>query len=195
MKKIIFLLTLSCLVLLPIKAQKNERGIYFSKKTYIPKELPKFENIKCELPSPILENNKEWIELYWKAWETAFSNLKTPSKGSPLVSNWIDEGFWNQIFQWDTNFMTMYGRYANYIFPFIESQDNFYAAQHSDGLICRVINESDGKDHWWGLGPHFARAINPPLFAWAEIETSKISGDKSRFKIVFPVLVKNMPNG
>jgi len=88
-----------------------------------------------------------------------FSNLESPPKGSPLVSNWIDEGFWPQIFQWDTNFMTMFGRYANNIFPFINSQDNFYAAQHQNGMICRVINESDGSDHEWGLGHNFARTI------------------------------------
>jgi len=119
-----------------------------------------------------------------------FSNLESPPKGSPLVSNWIDEGFWPQIFQWDTNFMTMFGRYANNIFPFINSQDNFYAAQHQNGMICRVINESDGSDHEWGLGHNFARTINPPLFAWAEVETYKFTGDKARLSLVLPVLEK-----
>lgn len=171
-------------------AQPGERGMYFAKKVYIPTPLPVYEQIKNLLPSPVLEGNKEWVSLYWKAWEIAFSQLKSPEPASPLVSNWIDEGLSPQVFQWDTHFMAMFGRYANHIFPFIESHDNFYAAQHPDGMICRVINEADGADHPWGLGPNFARTINPPLFTWAEVETYKITGDKSRFKLILPSLEK-----
>jgi glycogen debranching enzyme len=84
--------------------------------------------------------------------------------------------------------MAMYGRYAHHIFPFIDSQDNFYAAQHSDGLICRVINEADGTDHSWGLGPDHARTVNPPLFGWAEIETYKVTADRDRLRLILPAL-------
>jgi hypothetical protein len=142
--------------------------------------IPKFSSVKPLLPVPVIEENVEWLDLYWLAWETAFSNIKVPPPNSPLVSSWIDEGLTDQIFQWDTNFMTMFGRYAFHIFPFIKSNDNFYAAQHPDGMICRVINELDGKDHEWGLGENLARAINPPLFSWSEIETYKFSNDKQR---------------
>ncbi|MGL5893652.1 MAG: MGH1-like glycoside hydrolase domain-containing protein, partial [Bacteroidales bacterium] len=72
----------------------------------------------------------------------------------------------------------------------INSHDNFYCSQHKDGMINRVINESDGMDHWWGQGPDNARAINPPLFTWAEIETFKATGDKSRFELVIDALEK-----
>lgn len=180
---------LLCLML-TTNAQISERGAYFAKKKYMHEQLPEYKKIKNQLPTPILDDNKDWIELYWKAWQLGFSNLKTPPTGSPLVSNWIDEGFWPQIFQWDTNFMTMFGRYANNIFPFINSQDNFYAAQHLNGMICRVINEADGADHEWGLGPNFTRTINPPLFAWAEVENYKFTVDKARLSLVLPVLEK-----
>ena len=75
-----------------------------------------------------------------------------------------------------------------HVFPFIESHDNFYARQHDDGMICRVINESDGADHRWGLGENFARTINPLLFSWAEIEYFKFSGDTTRLaNILLPI--------
>lgn len=183
---------LSALFLFPtanLSAQHDEaRGVYFYKNTYTPSQLPRFEEAKAELPSPIWEENPEWVVLYWKAWAIAFSNLQTPPPGSPLVANWIDEGLSPQIFQWDTHFMAMFGRYAHHVFPFIESHDNFYARQHEDGMICRVINEADGVDHHWGLGDNYARTINPPLFSWAEMEYFRFSGDTARLEqILLPI--------
>lgn len=35
-----------------------------------------------------------------------------------------------------------------------------------------------------------SNAVNPPLFSWAEVESYQISGDKSRFAMVLPVLEK-----
>ncbi len=181
--------TLLLLPLATLSAQTDEeRGMYFYKKAYVPSELPKFEEIKEALPSPIWDENPEWMELYWKAWEIAFSNLQSPPEGSPLVANWIDEGLSPQVFQWDTHFMAMFGRYAFHVFPFIESHDNFYARQHEDGMICRILNEADGADHHWGLGENYARTINPPLFSWAEMEYFKFSGDKERLEqILLPI--------
>ncbi len=163
---------------------ESGRGKYFHKKEYVPVKLPCYDSVKHILPSPILDEHPEWVRLYWKAWEIAFSNLQTPPEGSPLVSNWIDEGLTPQIFQWDTHFMAMLGRYAFSVFPFIESHDNFYARQHDDGMICRVINEADGADHVWGLGENYARTINPPLFSWAEMEYYKFTHDKKRLEHV-----------
>ena len=183
---------LSALLLIPtanLSAQSDDaRGVYFHKSAYTPSKLPRFEEAREALPSPIWEENPEWVELYWKAWEIAFSNLQTPPEGSPLVANWIDEGLSPQIFQWDTHFMAMFGRYAHHVFPFIDSHDNFYARQHEDGMICRVINEADGADHHWGLGDNYARTINPPLFSWAEMEYFKFSGDTARLEqILLPI--------
>lgn len=183
------LLALLLLPLATLSAQTaEERGMYFYKKAYVPSELPKFEEIREALPSPIWDENPEWVELYWKAWEIAFSNLQSPPEGSPLVANWIDEGLSPQVFQWDTHFMAMFGRYGFHVFPFIESHDNFYARQHEDGMICRILNEADGADHHWGLGENFARTINPPLFSWAEMEYFKFSGDTARLEqILLPI--------
>lgn len=169
-------------------APAEERGTFFYKKAYEKQPIPAFSENKDLLPKPILDSHKEWIDLYWKAWEIAFSRICQPEEGSPLVSNWIDEGLSPQIFQWDTHFMALFGRYAHHIFPFINSHDNFYASQHADGMICRVINEKDGTDHLWGKGPDNARAINPPLFSWAEVQTYMTTGDKERLsKVLEPI--------
>lgn len=169
-------------------AQEGAKGIYFHKKEYIPAPLPSFEDSRAALPSPVWDENPEWVSLYWRAWEIAFSNLQQPPAGSPLVANWIDEGLSPQIFQWDTHFMVMFGRYAAHIFPFIESHDNFYARQHDDGMICRILNEADGVDHHWGLGPNYARTINPPLFSWAEMEYFRFTKDTVRLsQILEPI--------
>jgi glycogen debranching enzyme len=184
-------LFLFCLLLSSISYSQYEdtgkRGIYFSKNIYVDKPTPTFEANKDNLPSPILEDKPEWIKLYWKAWELAFEHFKQPPMGSPFVSNYLDEAFAPQIFQWDTFFMIMFARYANHIFPAIESLDNFYCRQYENGYICREIVEATGEDFVFEGREH---TVNPPLFSWAEIENFKITGDKSRFEAVLPVLEK-----
>ena len=165
----------------------GKRGIYFSKKSYSGGEIPAFEANKNKLPSPVLSDNQEYVNLYWKAWELAFKHYKKPPSGSPFVSNYIDEAFSPSIFQWDTNFMIMFARYAHFIFPAIQSLDNFYCRQYENGYICREIQEADGQDYVY-MGRE--NTVNPPLFSWAEMENYRITGDKSRFEAVLPVLEK-----
>nr|MCU0342974.1 hypothetical protein [Ignavibacterium sp.] len=76
---------------------------------------------------------------------------------------------------------------ANHIFPAIQSLDNFYCRQYENGYICREIIEATGEDFVFEGREH---TVNPPLFSWAEMENFKITGDKSRFGIVLPVLEK-----
>ena len=165
----------------------GKRGIYFPKKDYVDQPLPTFESSKSKLPSPILEDNKDWLELYWKAWALAFKHFRKPPAGSPFVSNYIDEAFAPNIFQWDTIFMIMFARYAHFIFPAIQSLDNFYCRQYQNGYICREIVEATGEDFIYEGRKH---TINPPLFSWAEVESFKVTGNKSRFEMVLPVLEK-----
>lgn len=163
----------------------GSRGRYFARKRYRPEPIPAFRRTRSRLPSPILDANPEWVAMYWRAWELAFDHLKKPPKGSPLVSNFLDEAFNEYIFQWDTIFMVMFGRYMHPVFPAIQSLDNFYCRQHDDGVIWRVLTEAEGADHEWASG---TRKINPPLFSWAEVESFKLTGDKQRFAMVLPVL-------
>ncbi|UCS91658.1 hypothetical protein KZP23_12955 [Echinicola marina] len=165
-------------------------GEYFSKKQYEDKPLPRFEKVRALIPQPVLEENPVWVEMYWKAWEIAFKRMKSPPPGSPLVSNFLDEGLDDNIYQWDTNFMVMFSRYIHHIFPGIQSNDNFYARQRKDGLIWRIYKEEDGAEHPWGGGENFARSINPPLFSWSEYLNYQVTGDKTRFRMVLPVLEK-----
>jgi glycogen debranching enzyme len=187
MKKFYFICFVLSALIYPQYEDKGERGIYFSKKTYEEKSLPTFENSKEILPSPVIEDKPEWIELYWKAWQLAFDHFRKPPSGSPFVSNYLDEAFAPQIFQWDTFFMIMFARYAHHVFPAIESLDNFYCRQYENGYICREIIEATGEDFVFEGREH---TVNPPLFSWAEIENFKITGAKSRFEQILPVLEK-----
>ncbi len=164
-------------------------GAYFSKKTYDEKgkPLPAFAEHRMELPSPILEKNPELVAMYWKCWELAFNHFRKVYAGSPFVSDYIDEAFNDNIFQWDTIFMVMFARYASTVFPAIQSLDNFYCRQHPSGYICREISEKTGEDFVYEGRKN---TINPPLFSWAEVESFSITGDKSRFAAVLPVLDK-----
>lgn len=189
MKKIIFWCTVLFLLFhVSVYSQYEDtgkRGVYFSKKVYTDAGIPGFD--KKLLPLPILDDNQEWLDLYWKAWELAFKHYKKPPHGSPFVSNYIDEAFSQSVFQWDTIFMIMFARYAHFTFPAIQSLDNFYSRQYENGYICREIQEADGQDFVYEGREH---TVNPPLFSWAEMENYKITGDQSRFRAVLPVLEK-----
>jgi glycogen debranching enzyme len=183
-------LILFCILVSTVFSQyedKGKRGLYFPKKEYSGVNIPLFSAVKDQLPVPILDDNPEWIALYWKAWELAFNHYKKPPQGSPLVSDYIDEAFSPQIYQWDTIFMIMFARYAYHLFPCIISLDNFYCCQHENGYICREIVEATGLDYPFGGREN---TINPPIYSWAELEYAKVSGDTSRYRIILPTLEK-----
>ena len=161
-------------------------GLYFAKKTYTPAPLPTFAEVKDKLPSPILDSRPELVAMYWKCWELCFQHLKQPAPGSPFVSNRLDAAFNGDLFQWDTIFMLMFARYANAEFPAIQSLDNFYCSQRKEGFICREFRPNGGEVMY--MGP--VDAVNPPLFSWAEVESFRLTGDKSRFAMVLPPLEK-----
>ena len=190
------LFSLLLLLIVSTTLYSDKLGTYFSKNKYILESIPGFEESKGLLPKPILTENSEWLEMYWKCWEIAFRGMKQPQEGSPLVSNWLDEAFSEQIFQWDTIFMMMFARYGHNVFPSIQSLDNFYIMQKKSGYIGREYNEITGKlihfDFDGGLYSEkgYKNTINPPLFAWAEMENFKLTGDSTRLRKVLPVLEK-----
>lgn len=176
--------------------EEMRRGEYFAKKRYTPEPLAAFGTIKGDLPEPVIDGHADWLPMYWKCWQLAFAHLRRPVPGSPLVSNWLDEAFSPNIFQWDTCFMMMFARYGHAEFPFIQSLDNFYALQRHSGYICREYAEDSGREIKFGHEGGFndprgwANTINPPIFAWAECETYKLTGDKSRLAAILPALEK-----
>ncbi len=187
MKKIIFILCFLTSLTYSQYEDTGKRGAHFSRRMYVESPIPVYETSRDKLPSPVIEDKPEWIQLYWKTWQLAFSHFKQPVKGSPFVSNYLDEAFAPNIFQWDTFFMIMFARYAHHVFPSIQSLDNFYSRQYENGYICREIVEATGEDFVFEGREH---TVNPPLFSWAEIENFKITGDKTRFRLVLPALEK-----
>jgi len=121
-------------------------GAYFPTKKYAPHPLPRFADMRDQLPAPILDEKPQYLAMYWKAWELAFKNFHEPQPGSGFDSQFIDAAFNENIFQWDTCFMTMFCNVAHPLVPGIVSLDNFYSKQHQDGEICREICRATGAD-------------------------------------------------
>lgn len=196
-----------------ICAQPN----YFKTVTYTPSPLPVFRETKEKLPSPIFDENSLYVQMYWKTWELGFRNFHEPTPKSGFPSQFIDAAFNQNIFLWDTCFLTMFCNYAHPSVPGIGSLDNFYAKQHDDGEICREINRTSGIDFegWinrerrnlfsrWGKfsvtykGREVPQpppvltldSLNHPILAWAEKESIRITGSRERIKRVFEPLVR-----
>ena len=127
-------------------APSEQLGRYFAKKEYKPAPLPRFADLRGQLPSPIDDDHPLWVETYWKAWELAFRNFHEPPPGSGFVSQFIDAAFNQNIFLWDSCFMTMFCNFADPLVPGISTLDNFYARQHEDGEISREIVRATGVD-------------------------------------------------
>jgi hypothetical protein len=196
----------------------QDRGKYFARKAYVAKPLPQFAETRSKLPSPIFDEDSACVEMYWKSWELAFRNFYEPAPGSGFVSQFIDAAFNQNIFLWDTCFMTMFCNYGYPFVPGIGSLDNFYCRQFEDGEICREINRTTGQElgAWvnredegllsrWGVEGHPAPflvtyvgreapqppphltldALNHPIFAWAELESFRITGDRRRLALVY----------
>lgn len=148
--------------------------------------LPTFDEVKDSLPIPIWDGHESHIDCYWWAWELAFRNLRQPAENSGFVSNFIDTAFNKCTFMWDSVFMLMFGKYADRLFNFQGTLDNFYALQHRDGFICREIREDTGCDRFTRHDPS---ATGPDVMAWCEWEYYLNFGDKERLSKVFAPLM------
>ena len=139
-KILLFVVTL--LLAQSLIAQANP----FKSAHYVPAPLPTFERTRGKLPAPIYDEAPLFVQTYWKAWELAFRNFHEPTAENGFVSQLIDASFSQNIFLWDTCFMTMFTNYAHPLVPGIGSLDNFYAKQHDDGEISREIDRKTGRD-------------------------------------------------
>ncbi len=150
----------------------------------IPPGSPAF--FTTELPRPFFAKQTFFSDLYWKAWDLLQDHVRSGNSRNGFVSTYLDEGFNENIYQWDTCFMAFFAMYGYDAFPAMASLDNFYNKQRDDGWICRVYRESDGEavEQPTGDDP----MINPPLFAWVEWKYYLLTGDKSRFRRVLPSL-------
>lgn len=190
---------------------------YFKSVKYTPTPLPVFEDTKAKLPSPIFDEKPLYVRMYWKTWQIAFCNFHKPAPQSGFVSQFIDAAYNEDIFLYDTCFMTMFCDYAHPLVPGIGSLDNFYAKQHGDGEICRQINRTSGIDcgSWVNRERRnlFSRhnkfsvtyvdreipqpppvltldALNHPILTWAEQESLRMTGDRGRVRTIYEPLVR-----
>ena len=142
-----------------------------------------FEKIS-ELPIVIFEDYPHLIELYEFTWGLANNHI-SHKEGLPST-HFMDEGFEDdKVWVWDTCFMALFCRYANDLFPGIESLDNFYARQRDDGYIsmCHILETGEDAYPVGTIG-----RINPPLLAWVEWEYYLSTGNKERLKRILPHL-------
>ena len=122
---------------------------------------------ESQVPEPVLEDFPGFIKLYWKAWEYARNHVY--QRADVPQSPYMDEALHpDTIWIWDTCFMTFYCKYAPQYFPGIESLNNFYLSLYDGVDTSLKIQHVD----------------NPPLFAWAEWEYFKFTGDVKRLKWV-----------
>jgi hypothetical protein len=124
------------------------RGTFFQKKTYKDTSLLTFEEARRHLPEPIFDSRPDYIECYWRTWEIAYKNALVPTPESGFVSNFVDAAFSDNIYLWDSAFITMFCNLAHPYIPGIRSLDNFYCKQLDDGEISRQYVRSTGKDFY-----------------------------------------------
>ncbi|HYE26342.1 MAG TPA: trehalase family glycosidase [Clostridia bacterium] len=146
-----------------------------------------FAAFRKYLPEPVISRS-DWVDLYWKAWEIAWLNIAPGTPENRFAPLYMDEAFNEDVYQWDSVFMTMFGRYGDRLFPSIDTLDNFYQGQRADGYIQRIYLEDNGKIVYEPTADD--PNVNPPLFAWAELENYRITGDLARLRRVYPVLAR-----
>ena len=90
---------------------------------------------KQKLPRPVLNGHEDWLNLYYKAWETAFTNVE-----------YSDKPGWKNIltcmpgvgitWQWDSCIMTFITNFANGTLNGFNNLDNLYRLRRqSDGFM------------------------------------------------------------
>ncbi|MEI7437418.1 MAG: trehalase family glycosidase [bacterium] len=85
------------------------------------------------------------------------------------------------IWQWDSCFMAMFSKYMPGVMPGYNNLDNLYRMQDKHGYISMAYVIENEKEAYGEL-------INPPLYAWAEWQYYRVTGDKRRLAKCLPVL-------
>lgn len=126
--------------------KKPQRGQYFNGNGTRADALPLFEDIRGRLPQPVVAGREHWLGCYWYAMETACANVKHPAGQSGFISDFVDGAFNQDLFLWDTVFITMFADMATPWLPGITALDNFYVKQLPDGEIPRELVRDTGED-------------------------------------------------
>ena len=140
-----------------------------------------------DVPRPIWEGHDDVLACWRHAWEVVGRQcLRQPDPGSGFVRNYVYTPFGSCVFMWGTCFISMFGRYAGHVFPFVEALDNFYAKQDSDGFIPRQIDIHDGAS---AFEKHDLSSCGGNILAWAEWRNHEWTGDTTRLARVYPRLL------
>ncbi len=134
------------------------------------------------MPRPVYDANPAWVRLYDTAWRIALDNMETPDNPAWLPQMSCMPGH-TLIWQWDSCFMALFSRYSNGTISALNNLDNLYRLQRADGYISMTYNWSTDREA-------YGERINPPLYAWVEMENYRCSGDHARLARVYPTLVK-----
>ncbi|MFQ6133381.1 MAG: amylo-alpha-1,6-glucosidase [Armatimonadota bacterium] len=137
------------------------------------------------LPQPVLGADRSLLALHWSAWDVASAHVGEGSAENGLVDLYMESGGSDSLSQWDTCMAMMYARYGHDVFPAVVSLDNFYRRQEPDGFICGELSAETGQGVLEKTNPSATQA---PLFAWAELEHYRLTGDKGRLTRVLPLL-------
>lgn len=141
---------------------------------------------KKYLPKPVCREHPEYAEFYYRAWELVREHVRD-IPGMPQ-NPYMDEGLCDtQIWIWDTCFMSLFCKFAQEVFPGVESFRNFYAVLYEGRELPRII-PTEREPSWtgavagepYGIKVHISD--NPPLFAWGEYENALYHGDLSYVK-------------
>ncbi len=134
------------------------------------------------LPRPVCEEHPEYAAFYDKAWDLAHDHVRD-IPGMPQ-NPYMDEAMCDtQVWIWDTCFMTLFCKFAQEVFPGVETFKNFYSVLH-EGKLLPIVVPTEDEPRWTGATPGVPVNIkvhipdNPPLFAWGEYENALFHGDK-----------------
>ena len=138
------------------------------------------------IPTPVCEAFPNYENFYNKAWELAHAHVKEID-GMPQTP-YMDEAFCDsQIWIWDTCFMVLFCKFAQEVFPGVETFRNFYETLYGEKSFPEII--ATESEPWWtgavagqSMPIKIHLADNPPLFAWAEYENALLHGDLEYLK-------------
>lgn len=145
------------------------------------------QDLERQLPQPVLSSHPEWVRLYWAAWRAAVSNVRSGTDRNGFAPRYIDEGYNDRLYHWDSCFIVLFARYGHHLLPSLGALDSIYRKQNADGFASRELSEVDGSDLF---APSHPDGANPPLSAWAEWSHYRLTGDVRRLQQVRPFLVR-----
>lgn len=110
----------------------------------------------------------DMVNLYYKTWEIAAGRIRKGPEELP-ASPYLDENCYeDQIWIWDTCFMTLFSKYCPSVYPGKESMMNLYVPLFDHRPTPLKIHLRD----------------NPPLFAWVESLYYRFTGDRRQAETV-----------